>query len=88
MEGETKENVLTLPYGQHPNSQVNFGGFWSFRQSSPHQIGETKIASKVWLTYTLCYIQGRRRPGGQGKLAPPNFLSANVFLLLAILKKP
>ena len=22
----------------------------------PHQIGETKIAVKLWLTYTLCYI--------------------------------
>ena len=36
VEGETKENIPTLPYGQHPSSssQVNFGGFGSFRQNS------------------------------------------------------
>ena len=65
MEGDTKENILTLPYGQHPSSssQVNLGGFGSFRQNSsgginnlPHQIGESKIAVKLWLTYILCYI--------------------------------
>ena len=65
MKGKTKENIPTLSYGQHPSSssQVNLGGIGSFRRSSsgelitcPHQIGETKIAVKLWLTYTLCYI--------------------------------
>ena len=38
VEGETKENIPTLPYGQHPSSssssQVNLGGFASFRRNS------------------------------------------------------
>ena len=32
VKGETKENVPTLPYGHHPSSQVNLGGFGLFRR--------------------------------------------------------
>ena len=36
VEDETKENIPTLPYGHHPSSssQVNLGGFGSFRCNS------------------------------------------------------
>ena len=36
MEGETKGNIPTLPYGQHPSSssQVNLGEFELFRRNS------------------------------------------------------